>query len=85
MPQTHHRRRKFYDTPEDAVEPMTPELRRHYLARQLEHEKRGEWDDANLLNQWLVGAFATWDELLNDDLSAFSRHFLRRVCKTGLI
>jgi hypothetical protein len=64
---------------------MEPHLRRHYLSLQLEHEKRGEWDDANLVNQWLVGAFATWDELLDDDLPAVRRHFLRRVCKAGVI
>jgi hypothetical protein len=86
MPQTHHHRpRRFYEAPEDAIEPMTTERRRYYLTRQLEHERRGEWDDANLLNQWLVGVFATFEDLLDDNLPALRRHFLRRLCKAGVI
>jgi hypothetical protein len=64
---------------------MTPKLRRHYLSRQLEHEKRGEWDEANLVNQWLVGAFATVADFMNDNLPLIRRHFLRRLCKAGVI
>jgi hypothetical protein len=67
------------------VEPITPELRQHYLARQLEHERRGEWDDANLVNQWLVRAFATVADFMNDNLPLIRRHFLRRLGKAGVI
>jgi len=71
------RRRKFFD----AIQPMPPELREHYLTRQLEHEKRGEWERANRVNQWLTGAFASFDDLLSDNLPPIRRHFLKRLCK----
>ena len=80
-----NRRLKFFDAPNDAISPMPLELRRHYHARQLEYEARGEWKDADLLNRWLLGAFATITDLLDDHLPPIRRHFLRRLCKAGVI
>jgi hypothetical protein len=85
MCNTRRRKRKFFDAPIDAISPMKAELRRHYLGRQLEYEARGEWEAANHLNLWLVGAFASFEELMNDDIPTIRRHFLRRLCKAGVI
>ena len=75
------RRRKFFDAPANAIQPMERRWREHYLMRQLEHEGRGEWEQANRVNQWLVGAFASFADLLNDNTPPIRRHFLRRLCK----
>jgi hypothetical protein len=79
------RKRKFFDAPANAIQPMRPELRRHYLRAQLEHEGRGEWEAANQVNQWLVGAFASFADLLNDNMPPIRRHFLRRLCKADVL
>ena len=47
---------------------MRREMREHYLAEQLEHERNGEWETANFVNQWLTGAFATAADYLHDHL-----------------
>ena len=78
-------RRRFFDAPDDAISPMPPELLEQYHWRQLEHERQGEWEQANRVNLWLVGAFMTADEFLDDNLPAVRRHFLRRLCKAGVI
>jgi hypothetical protein len=76
---------KFFEAPENAIDPMPPELREHYLSRQLQHERRGEWAEANRVNQWLVGAFASVADLLEDNVPQVRRHFLRRLAKAGVI
>ena len=47
----------------------------------LEHENRGQWQQADLVNQWLAGAFTTLEELLSENVPAIRRHFLRRLSK----
>jgi hypothetical protein len=71
--------------PENALSPMKPRWRRHYLQRQLEHERAGEWEEANRVNQWLVGAFVSIADFLDDNVPQVRRHFLRRLCKAGVI
>jgi hypothetical protein len=82
---TKRRQRQFFDAPEDAMSPMPPELRRYYHERQLEHEWRGDWEGANRINQWLTGAFTTVAEFVDDHLPEVRKHFLRRLCKAGVI
>ena len=80
-----HRRMKFFDAPNDAISPMPPELRRHYHARQLEHERRAEWEQANRINQWLSGAFMSFADIIEDHVPTIRRRFLRRLSKAGVI
>ena len=70
--------------PVNAICPMKPDLRWHYLQRQLEDERAGRWESANRLNQWLAGAFVTMQDVMDDKLPLIRRHFLRRLCKACL-
>lgn len=79
------RKLKFHQAPETRLNRCRPELRQSYLMRQLEHERRGEWEMANRVNLWLTGAFASFEDLISDDVPQIRRHFLRRLCKAGVV
>jgi hypothetical protein len=64
---------------------MTREMREHYLLVQVQHERRGEWEQANRVNLWLVGAFMTRLDVMDDNVPPVRRHFLRRLWKAGVI
>ena len=85
MVPSRHRRLKFFDAPDDAISPMPREFREHYHARQLEHERRGEWEQANRVNQWLAAAFMSVTNVVDDTLPPVRQHFLRRLWKAEAI
>jgi hypothetical protein len=64
---------------------MPRELREHYYWSQIRHERRGEWEQANRVNQWLAGAFTSIADIVEDNVPVIRRRFLRRLCKSGVI
>jgi hypothetical protein len=78
-------KRLFFDAPERPIAPMSREMREHYHWLQVRHEQAGEWEQANRLNLWLTGAFASVADIVNDDVPLIRRHFLRRLCKSRAI
>jgi hypothetical protein len=76
---------RMLSAPDYAMSPMKLQWREHYLTLQLEHERRGDWEKADVVNQWLTGAFTTFEDLLNDHLPRIRRHFLRRRWKNSEI
>jgi hypothetical protein len=64
---------------------MPRELREHYYRLQIRHERAGEWEQANRVNQWLAGAFTSIPDIVEDNVPVIRRRFLRRLCKAGVI
>lgn len=61
------------------VSPMRPEIIRHYEQLQAELEKLGKWRKADILNQWLAGAFMSEDDLLEGRMPTMRAEFLERM------
>lgn len=70
---------KDYPAPRDAISPMRPEMRRHYLARQIEKEQAGDWAGADSINKWLCGAFLTEDHWSSNFVPPIRKDFRNRL------
>jgi hypothetical protein len=61
------------------LSPMRPEIIRHYQQQQSALEKRGDWGEADLLNQWLAGAFISEKDWLEGRMPPMREEFLERL------
>jgi hypothetical protein len=58
---------------------MRPEIIGYYMRQQRQLEAAGRWDDANILNAWLSGAFISEEEFLEGRVAPMRAEFLERM------
>jgi hypothetical protein len=68
--------------PPDPIEPMSPELRDWHLQRQKRLEELGLWEQANILNARLSGAFISEADFAKGRIAPMRTAFLRRMQRT---
>jgi hypothetical protein len=61
------------------LSPMRPEIINHYMREQRQLEAAGRWDDANILNAWLSGAFMSEKDWLKGRMPPMREEFLERM------
>ncbi len=67
----------------DAVCVMTPEMIEHYTKLQLESERAERWEEANLRNLWLLGAFISVQDYVRGKLPRMRKDFLARAKRSN--